>query len=198
MLVQEEIAYRDSIMKKAYNKQKITPEERIWLITHPLYHLTLGAPFLSEDILKVSPNVLYTVKIKQELVMCENMPVPIIGVPPHKKGYIHMNSLEKPVKILGLIFDGISEPIEVKLKTPDGFVSIGYEYTYYDELQHITVCQKSNSHLGFAMKKEILSDNKILYHCKLPNDKESNCFEKYVFSIEFNQNLSGAGSMIDG
>ena len=195
MTIQEEIKYRETIMQKAYNRQKLTTEERIWLITHPLYHSKLGAPYLLKDIIKVQPNTLYAVQIKQESVLCANMPVPIIGIPPHKKGFIRINSLEKPVKILGLLFDKLDEPIEVQLKTPEGFISVEYEYTYFDELQNITVRQAS-SNLSFAMKKEYVSDNKVAYHCKLPNNPDFKNFEDYVFSVKWKPcNQSGDGSV---
>ncbi|MBS5570987.1 MAG: hypothetical protein KHX22_06925 [Clostridiales bacterium] len=84
MTYEEEIRYREELFIKIRNKIKLTPEERLWMETHPVYNSSLGYPFLKIAIETLAANKWYTLKVKLESIAYEEKIAPIIYVPASK------------------------------------------------------------------------------------------------------------------
>lgn len=84
MTYEEEIRYREELFIKIRNKIKLTPEERLWMETHPVYNSRLGYPFLDVAIETLEANKWYTLKVKMESIAYEEKIAPIIYVPASK------------------------------------------------------------------------------------------------------------------
>ena len=80
MTYKEEIEYREIIMNKAFKGIKITPEERIWLLSHSVYNHLLGYPYYNTVVEKLKPKTWYIITIAIESVAYSKKIYPIISV----------------------------------------------------------------------------------------------------------------------
>ncbi len=60
-------------------------------------------------------------------------------------------------------------------------LSVHYECECYDESLKSFIMKSSLSIRSLAMRKEIISDNKVRYYCKSPNEES---FNAMIFSIK--------------
>lgn len=188
-----EIRYREMLLQKVRNNSKITSDERIWLVTHPVYNQQLGFPFFNVAIENLEPNKWYLVRVKLESTAYDDRIIPIIGVPAGKgkiiadfelrdvRGNV---SLGKPVKMLGFELEQ-HHMSEVKYLSVLGLLSVEYECDYFDEKQNLYKRQASSTgDPSFAMKKEIINNHLVKYRCKSPI---GNSFDAMVFTIEWTE-----------
>ena len=161
-----EIRYREMLLQKVRNNSKITSDERIWLVTHPVYNQPLGFPFFNVAIENLEPNKWYLVRVKLESTVRGNV------------------SLGKPVKMLGFELEQ-HQMSEVKYLSVLGLLSVEYECDYFDEKQNLYKRQASSTgDPSFAMKKEIINNHLVKYRCKSPI---GNSFDAMVFTIEWTE-----------
>ena len=192
MNYEEEINCRNNIMSRVRHGEKITSEDRLWLVTHRIINPTLGYPYLNTDIIHLHPKVTYIIRVTIENLTYPGRIIPVITVP-GGKGKIVANTLltdyngnvssKKPVKMLGLLVNLNHNEAEFAYQSNLGLLGVSYECDYFDNEQHIMI--RKNSCVGdpdFAMLGEVLSDNKILYRCKAPTNDS---FESFAFSIEW-------------
>lgn len=190
---EEEINYRNKILFRVRNGDKISAEDRVWLATHRLYNRLMGYPYLNTDIIQLLPKVNYRVKIKVETLSYQKRILPVIAIPGGKGG-IYTNfalvdyngniSKGKPVKMLGVLIDSEHDESEIAVCSHLGLLSVSFECEYFDEKQHLTIRKCSNvGDPNFAMIRETISENKIRYRCKIPGNIT---FDSYVFTIEWN------------
>lgn len=191
----EEIIYREKILSKARKGEKITVEDRFWLATHRSINRNMGYPYLNTDIISFKSNMNYLISIKVEKLEYPYRIIPVVTAPDGKgkiipidmtvKDYNGKITNKKAVEVLGLLVD--SNRIERKFfyQSSLGLLGISYQCDYFNEKQHIMV--RGNSDTGIpnlAMIRENMSDNKIVYSCKSPNDDS---FEALVFSIKWEE-----------
>lgn len=187
---EKEIEYRNSL----YNSgRKLTPEERSWLGTHPLYNCRFGFPILNVAVEKLEPKKWYLITVNAESVAHEGEIGPFIEVS-GLKGKIIADfelvdyrgniSLGKPVKILSSdLYEG--ECFTVKYFSDLGFLSVGYGCDYFDTVMNLHMSEKSSTwNADFAMKREEISSNKVRYYCKEPM---SDSFDAIIFTVEWNE-----------
>ena len=191
MKIEDEIIYRDEILSRVRNGEKISSDERLWLATHRIINRSLGYPYLNTDIVHLHPNVDYAIRIKIEALAYPNRILPVITVPGGKGGIVPNTLLvdnqriiptNKSVKMLGLLIDLNHNETEVIYRSKLGLLGISFECDYYDDKQRILI--RKNSGTGdptFAMIRDVISKNKIVYRCKTP---VTNGFDDFVFSIE--------------
>ncbi len=195
MVYKEEIDYRNEILLRVRNGKKISPEERLWLVTHRLINRSLGYPYLNTDIIHLQPKVNYSIRVKVENLTISNRIIPVITIPGGKGKLVANTQLtdhngnispRKNVKMLGLLIDMNHCESKLSYQSNLGLLGVSYECDYFDDKQGIML--RKNSCVGdpkFAMLCEFLSDNKILYRCKAPTNDS---FESFVFSIEWEHN----------
>lgn len=186
----EEIEYRNVLMSRIYKHEKLSSQECLWLKTHPIYHWSLGYPYLKADILSLEAEKTYRLHIKVEKLTYENQIIPIISVPAGK-GTIHTDfptkdfygndKTGKPVKVLGVTVNKDHQATNVCYSSDMGLLMVTYACNYYDAKHQMLLSDTSDSGSArLAMLKEIKSENKVLYRCKSPmNDS----FDSLVFSI---------------
>ena len=192
MNYKEEIAYREKIM----GKEKITPEERDWLMTHTLYNSLLGYPFICKSMEKVEPNKWYLLKINVESVRYEDEIAPVITVPGtgKKTGKIIADfevvdrkgnvSVGKPIKMLELSECKSGMSYQVKYLSERGLLAAYYGCHYFDHVSNIYTGDFSSSYMGLAMIREPVNEHKIRYRCKSPR---SDSFDAMVFTVEWTE-----------
>lgn len=190
----DEIIYREELLQKIRDNVKITPDERIWLITHPIYNQRFGFSFFNVATENLEPNTWYILRINVECITYTDRIIPIIYAP-GKKGEIVADfkltdlkgnvSLKKPVKMLGFEIDPIHMEAKVKFRSALGILSVAYECDYFDK--NHTLHKRQASSTGdpdFAMKKETLNNRMVRYYCKSPiNDS----FDAMIFTIEWTE-----------
>ena len=188
----EEIEHRKALMARIYKHEKLSPDERLWLKTHPVYDWHLGYPYLKADILSLEPKRPYRIHIRIEHLTYEKQIFPIICVPTGK-GAIHTefpikdfygnSKLGKPVKALGLTVDKVRQSTSVRCHADIGLLMVTYMCYYYDEKHQMILADTSDSgSVRLAMLKEVISENKVLYRCKSPI---SDSFGSLVFTVEW-------------
>lgn len=193
---EEEMSYRNKILSRIRNGEKIAVEDRLWLVTHRIINRTLGYPYINTDIIHLHPKVNYLIRVKVESLTYPGRIIPVVTVP-GGQGSIVANTLltehsgnitsKKAVKMLGLLVDLNHNETEISYQSDLGILGVSYECDYFDDKQHIML--RKNSCVGdpnFAMLSEVLADNKLLYRCKAPTNDSFDCF---VFSIEWETTL---------
>lgn len=188
----EEINRRDEILSLAHIGKKITVEDRLWLATHRAFNRRLGYPYLTKDIITLSPKTNYRIRIQVESLTYPMQILPIVDVPGGKGKILTDCSLTdykgnvkigKPVKMLVALVDLNHTKTEFCYQSDVGLLGVSYECTYYDDKQHLTIRSSSNTgNTAYAMLREDVSNNKILYRCKSPL---SDSFDSFVFSIQW-------------
>lgn len=192
MNFQEEIEYRKLLLAKISGGAKVSSEDRLWLQTHCTYNKILGYPHLNADIIHVQPNEKYCLNIKLELNAQNDKIIPVISIPANKGNIVTNTTLTnldgkvvpcKPIKVLGVMINSTHTESQLNFCSTLGLLKVSYECTYYDDMQNIFIQQSSSTgDPSFAMLKEVLSENKVLYRCKHP---KSDKFDKYSFSVEW-------------
>lgn len=175
------IAYRDEIMTRVRNREKITKEERNWLQSNPVYNQKYGPDALAIDILYLEPKTKYHVKLsfvgKKSKDTFWTKFTCVLG-----EGYIEVPN--DPKKYGGEIYKlSVEFPkMEFELFTKNGLIQIDYTQFYFCEINGITSGVSGSTDPRLAMKKTILADTKILYSCKAV---DSDDFESYQFLVEW-------------
>ena len=187
----EEIAYEKKLYQKAIKGEKITSDERKWLLTHSSYNMEYGIIAYKTAIEQLETNTLYSIKIKVESISYKDRICPTIAVPV-KSGWLFTDfdvynydgklNPSRKVRMLCVDFNESSEFI-VDYRSSSGLLAVTYECDYYDEKMKLHKREASDgANLGFAMRKEIIDDNSVRYFCKSPL-KDS--FDALVFTIEW-------------
>lgn len=188
-----EIEQREQILNKVRDKIKISPDERMWLMTHSVYNERWGLDCFNIVVEQIDPNKWFLLKIKVESVMYEKRIIPIISAVPASKGkivtdldlYDYNGNLtsKKYVKMLGLELNNDSDEYEVKYFSDLGILSVAYECDYFDVRQNIIKRESSSTrNTDFAIKRQVVDDHTIKYYCKSPIAQS---FDSLVFSIQW-------------
>lgn len=203
MRVAQEKKYRNFLISKAQKGQKLSIEERQWLLTNPIYNSILDFPYTNMDIIKMEVGTIYKITIK--IINCEyeNQIIPIVSAPAGK-GVITTNfdiydisrnqNYKNGVKMLGIEFDRTNIMKEFMYKSDLGLMSVYYECEYFDFKQNIYIRKSSLSgDANYAMIREDISENEVMFMCKSPVD---NSFSALTFSVAWeriNDSQSGGG-----
>lgn len=191
MSVAEQIEYRNELLNRASKGEKLSLEERQWLVTNPVYNRKLGPPYTNYEIITLPTTSSYRLIVKIEKVSYEDRVVPIISVP-NGKGKILCDfpvrnikgatSVGKPIKMLGLESAIATGETCVEYQSELGIVAVEYKCDYFDEKQNIYIRKSSSTgDYNFAMLKEQIKHNKFIFHCKNPKAE----LDAIVFTVEF-------------
>ncbi len=191
MTFQEEISYREELLRKGAESIKLTPEERLWLVTHSVYNRRFGYPFYASSIETLKPKQWYTLIVNVETIKHNDEIQPIILVP-DKNGEIKVDfdlldrngnpTNRKSVKLLAFNMPA-GENSKVKYRSQMGLLGVKYYVSYYDEATRLYKGTTSSAaDYICAMKREIVNDHKIRYYCKSPI---SDSFEAMIFTVEW-------------
>ena len=192
MNISDEISFRLGLLEKARRGEKLTPSDRIWLASHPIYHRTLNFPYLNTDIIQISPNVKYAFTI--ELLECtySGRILPVVSAPAGMgkistarklNDYNGVEQTGKPVKMLGCKLARECPEFEFTYQSKIGVLGISYECEYYDPKHRLIIRKDSNTgDPNFAMIREQQTDSKVIYRCKSPSEDELSAL---VFSMSW-------------
>ena len=187
---ENEIKIRERILQKIREKIAVTPEERLWLVTHPIYNERFGKEVFSTVIERIEPNEWYLLRIKIEKIDYSRRIIPIIEVPAGKGKIITDLKLydvdlrptnKKEVKMLGIEIDTSCTEYTVRYISDLGLLTVGYECDFFDSFQN-TVKRESSFSDGynFAIKRKQIDEQTIEYFCKSP---VSDNFNALVFTL---------------
>ena len=90
--VQNEIQYRETLLKKGY--RKLTIAEKTWLQTHAIYSIKYGYPYLQAQVIEIKPNVIYKLTVSLNRKKAFHRITPTIRIP-MEKGFILFDGLIK-------------------------------------------------------------------------------------------------------
>lgn len=205
MSVHEQIEHRKILIDKVSRGENLSFLERQWLVTNPVFNSKLGPPYTNYEIITLPSNSTYNLIIRIERISYENRIIPIISVPSAKgkivcdfpvTNFNGKTSVGKPIKMLGLESVIVSGETRIVYQSELGLIAVEYQCDYFDEKQNINVRKSSFSgDFNFAMLKEEVKCNKILFHCKNP---KNDTLDALVFSIEYeklHQETQGDGSL---
>lgn len=189
----ESINYRRSIERKVFSSEKLTGEDKRWLESNPRFNEKFDFPCYQRDVLRIPKKAETVITITP---ICYNDKTkiyrPVISI--IGKGVIKVNSqlfdldrkevAYKETRVLIPLFDEKTSSISVTVVSDSGLINVEYQCEYYDELTRLHKREFSNgANLFFGMKKQTISDNEFLYHCKSP-DVLVNNFDSFAFSIK--------------
>ncbi len=184
--------HRESIMNKIYKGNRITNEERLWLTTHPLYNKCYQEPYYNVDIIHLDEKTEYCINVNVKRITCDEKMIPVIGVATGKGKLIIDGELldldgnvtaTKETKILGVNVDLNNTNSKFTFYSELGLLSVSYQCEYLSKDMGMYRKETSSSGiLCLAMKKVVLADNKVEYHCKSPLNDD---FDSLVFTLEW-------------
>ena len=192
MTVEKEIEYRNKLLKVLREGGKISKEDRDWMQTHVAYSTRYGYPIISRDIIEIKPNKKYNICVCFIDARGIKKMSPLFIIPLNK-GYISTN--EDVIDVNGKISKGIKSK---SISTMNSEENSKCEFMCLSKLGQISVCYECEmtdwrgiSHMSssifgdkLVMRKEKVSDNKIIYYC---TDFEEEEFDRYIFSVEWNE-----------
>ncbi len=192
---EKEIAYRKELWEK--ERQKYTTEEREWLSTHSWYNFQLGYPYLNDSVEKLKPNTCYNINVIMESSVYENSVSAIIHEPLYNQvilpdfPVIEVRTKKvkqgKKISMLEISYDNPGKSVDFKYETTElGLMSVAYFCDYFDKVSPKVKIGKvsSDGWIDYAMKREVISDNKIRFHCKSPL---KDTFDALVFTVEWTE-----------
>ena len=188
---QQEIEYRDTITKKAIRGIKITPEEREWCLSNPIYCLDYDEITYRVAVERLEPKTMYMITIKKEGGNYD-MAMGISISAPAKKGYIYTDfdlynikrylKNDRKTRMLGIDFGKRTE-CKVRFRSSTGLLSVSYEIEYYNAIiKNYRTAYSDSEFKGLCMKREMVNDNMVRYHCK---SFDNNDFDALVFTIKW-------------
>ena len=187
----DEVEYREKLIKQVHAGQKLSKEERLWLITNPIYNTKFGAPVLNVDILRLKPNCTYNVFVTLLTNNSGEIIFPAFGVPDKNGRIIVRNNLYRkgelcPYKDAYMVaFETLCDnkpSDEFSFKSTTGILSITIHCRFFDNHGLLTGKSSMSGDSRFAMRKKYVSDDEIVYFCTSPlNDN----FNDYSFSVRF-------------
>lgn len=190
MNVENEIEYRQQLLKALCDGKKIKKDDKEWLETHTAYSDKYGYPFVVKDVIELIPNVEYIIRVELIAENGEHKISPIFIIP-LKKGHIRSDytvkdiygkvSNKNTISVLSTSNSKHNPNCEFKCLSKTGLLSISYECETTD-YRGIKYMMDSTFAEPLAMKKVNVADNKIQYSC---SDFESEEFDKYIFTVEW-------------
>ncbi len=188
----KQIEYRELLISRALKGERLSLEEKQWLVTNSVFNHKLGPPYTNYEIVKLPSSSNYNLVIKVEKITYENRIIPIISVPSSKGRILcgfpvtNLNgktSVGKPIKMIGIENIIVNQEICLEYQSKLGLLAIEYQCDYFDGKQDCNIRKSSSSgDFNFAMFKESLTHNKIRMHCKAP---QTDNLEALVFTIEW-------------
>lgn len=181
--------YQKELNNKLYKGIKLTPNEKQWLATHPLYREKSDSTILVRDIITIEPNRNYHVNVVYESCSEDFKFTPTIAIP-MSRGEIRTadtvygfsnNSPSKDKRIYML--STCNNPIH-----PISNLTVFSELGCFQVLYHIKTMDhrgteywaSSTVMLPLGMRKETISENSCKYFC---NSMENGNFSSYTFSV---------------
>lgn len=145
----------------------VTPAERMWVATHPVYNCRLGFPYFNIAIEHLEPSKWYSLRVTMESIEYNEEILPIICVPAGEGKIIADFELEDlrgnvstgvPIKRVALP----SKPnrtTEVQYLSELGLLSIRYQCDYFDK--RVNLHKRETSSTGnpdLAMVRQIVNN----------------------------------------
>ncbi len=191
----ENIKYRESLNHRVILGEKLTAEEKEWFILNPTFNPLYDNEIYQKDIIQLVPNQQYSIIITLEHTGAqadEMFPI-ISGVTKkdcilfdehYEVREVNDNVKKGPVRILWLM-DLLKNPLQSHIyMCGSGKLDIKYGCEYYDPKVRLHKRESSICNFGYAMKKEIISENKVRYSCKHALD-DRNDFSGLIFTVEW-------------
>ena len=192
------IKKRKVLMEKAYNGDKLTADERYWLITTPAFNAFYETPVFLSDIVLLKKSCLYEIKIKVINTNCSHKIFPKISVAGMKGSIItdlNVTNIDNEVvkndtKVLVLMLDETKSEANVHFFAKDGLLKIEYYCSYYDENMKIIQNKSSGgcNYQKLGMLKTVTDKNTIEYRCK---SEFSDTFDSLIFSVHWEEGPMG-------
>lgn len=190
----EEIEQRENILNKVRNGIKLSHDERVWLLTHPVYNARYGINAYNIAIEHLEPSKWFRITIRVESILYNDRIIPIIYAPTEKSKivsdlelYNHSGKQKqtKTVKMLGFEVSENIKDFEVDFFSVSGILSVQYECNYFDVKQNLNMREASSTgNPDFAMIRQIIDNDTVRYYCKAPCEDS---FDAMVFSVHWEE-----------
>lgn len=180
--IEDEIAYRSSLLEAARKGQRLSADERCWLSTHCAFSTRYGYPYLSMDILKMSPEVKYNITVRLISSCSKHTLTPTFSVP-HGSGHIQWTEggATEKAKMLSTA-NSKGEPVSCfSFKSEQSLMAVTCHYQTQDH-RGAEFWNSSTIDDRLAMKKTAVKENEVIYSC---TDTNGGGFDKYVFSVSW-------------
>ena len=183
---------RKSIDTKWMRKEKVTKEDREWCATNPIYNEMYGESFYQRDVISLLPNHKYSVTVEIESAPYGDGMIPMMGIA-YGKGKLWGQSIDidtgKTIdfdtKCLGVVLTKNQQLYLFNFVSQLGYMCVEYKNEFFDENSKVYVREPSTLNYAYAMKKEMVGENKVRYFCKHAK-AEKNDFTALIFTITWN------------
>ena len=194
MNYKESIEYRKQLNGKYFIKEKLTEEEKYWLLSTPTFNPLYEDAFYQEDAIELTSNRKYliTVRVEHMEYKIDDMIPLFSGIT--KKDTIYTEDMEvfdlknnikkTPVRMLGLLNLKLGKEYEFYYNCGSGKLMVEYKCAYYDPKARLYKSESSICNMRYAMKKEQLTENKARYSCKHAL-ADKNDLNGFVFTVEW-------------
>jgi hypothetical protein len=188
LILMNEFEYRKSLGSK---KESLTLEERTWLATHSHYHEVYGYPILRSDCIEILAKKQYRIIVTLNEYNTPLKITPTITVP-LGQGYVMSNatvynaehqivSRNKKIVMLSTC-NNLANPVsELQYYSDLGVVDVSFHCELKDH-RGTPFMGSSKVIYPLGMKKEYVSESKVIYRC---NDMDHQSFDCYAFSVEW-------------
>lgn len=171
-MTNENITRRNQLMEQIANGNALSESDREWLRDHPIISTRYGEPFIIADFLPMEPGKDHTVTISCQNVHPDHPIVPTFTVPFEKGGYIQLTNIvnaplpdknmKQSTKLSFRMLPGITAAAQCR--SDAGVLMVSYQGWVRDS-KPFPLWFECVRYPGFAMMKEIISDNMISYSC---------------------------------
>lgn len=181
--IEDEIAYRLSLLEAARKGKKLSSDEKKWLSTNRAFSSRYGFPYLCMDVLKFSPQTKYNITVRL-ISSCSNyILTPTFSVPQGNGCIQWTGKCGEPEKATMLSsVNSISEPLFCfSFISKQGLMAVTYHYQTQDH-RGIAFWNSSTMDNRLAMIKTEVKENEVIYSC---SDIDDDRFDKYIFSVSW-------------
>lgn len=188
---ENEIAIRNQLYEKVLRREKLTPDEKLWLDTHREFSRLLGIPYLKSDVIYLDKDTNYQFHISFLGASHPLMIAPCFKAPAWEGSitsdaelfdFHGKKSKSKDVKMLVTRIHKENKEFTFLYHSKHGAICVCFECMYDDPKMHLQTGGLSSDSEGLYMLREDVVENKVIYRCKAVGAAE---FDSLVFQVEW-------------
>ena len=169
----QNITQRNGYISRLQRGEPLSEPERRWLFQHPILSDRYDAPWIIADMLPLQPGKLHMVTVQCQYADEAHPIIPTFTIPFETGGFLQlagvvesgqaMNNMPRNTKQSMRMIAGITAGL--RCRSESGLLMVSYQGWVPDH-QPIPRWFESIRCNRFAMRREIVNDNMVVYHCR--------------------------------
>lgn len=171
-MTEANIKRRNAYFSRLNNGELLPQEDRGWMAEHPLISSRYGDPWIIADFLPLEPGKSHAVTIQCQHIDPQHPIVPTFTIPFEKGGAIRLEkivntgytpqNMKYSTKLSFRMMPGVT--IVARCHSDSGLLMVSYQ-GWLADLEPMPLWYESVACDRFAMRKEVISENMVLYRC---------------------------------